>query len=117
MVRQLMAFMLLAIARPRPLKMLTWAVVRRLAPLSPARMPWDRPLTPLLNRRRLIMMSKYAWDEEVDLLVLGTGAAGLSAALTGAGGELDVLLVAKSDYICRTTAYSAGTVWAPNNKF
>ena len=63
------------------------------------------------------MMSKYSWDKEVDLLVLGSGAAGLSAALTGAADGLDVLLVEKSDYIGGTTAYSAGTVWAPNNKF
>ena len=57
------------------------------------------------------------WDKEVDLLVLGSGAAGLTAALTGAEEGLEVLLLEKSDYIGGTTAYSAGTVWAPNNKF
>src|SRR5699024_8593837 len=57
------------------------------------------------------------WDKEVDLLVLGSGAAGITAALTGAEEGLEVLLLEKSDYIGGTTAYSAGTVWAPNNKF
>ena len=63
------------------------------------------------------MANQDTWDKEVDLLVLGSGAAGLSAALTGAAEGLDVLLLEKSDYIGGTTAYSAGTVWAPNNKF
>ena len=63
------------------------------------------------------MTNKDSWDKEVDLLVLGSGAAGLTAALTGAAEGQDVLLLEKSDYIGGTTAYSAGTVWAPDNKF
>ncbi len=58
-----------------------------------------------------------AWDREVDLLVLGTGAAGLTAALTGAAEGLDVLALEKTDYIGGTTAYSAGTCWIPDNHF
>ncbi len=57
------------------------------------------------------------WDEEYDLVVLGTGAAGLSAAVTGACERLKVLAVEKTDYIGGTTAYSAGTCWVPNNRF
>jgi succinate dehydrogenase/fumarate reductase flavoprotein subunit len=56
-------------------------------------------------------------DLEVDLLVLGTGAAGLSAALTGTAEGLKVLALEKTDYIGGTTAYSAGTCWIPNNHF
>lgn len=63
------------------------------------------------------MTNKDSWEKEVDLLVLGSGAAGLTAALTGAAEGQDVLLLEKSDYIGGTTAYSAGTVWAPDNKF
>lgn len=63
------------------------------------------------------MKNKDSWDKEVDLLVLGSGAAGLTAALTGAAEGQDVLLLEKSDYIGGTTAYSANTVWAPDNKF
>src|SRR5690625_7340455 len=56
-------------------------------------------------------------DREVDLLVLGTGAAGLSAALTGTAEGLSVLALEKTDFIGGTTAYSAGTCWVPNNHF
>ncbi|MEU3847312.1 FAD-dependent oxidoreductase [Micrococcus terreus] len=58
-----------------------------------------------------------SWDREVDLLVLGSGAAGLSAALTGVAEGMEVLLLEKTDYIGGTTAYSAGTCWIPNNHF
>ena len=57
------------------------------------------------------------WDVETDLLVLGTGAAGLSAALTGAAEGLRVIALEKTDYIGGTTAYSAGTCWIPDNHF
>lgn len=56
-------------------------------------------------------------QKDVDLLVIGAGAAGLSAALTGVAEGLSVLVVEKSDYIGGTTAYSAGTCWIPNNHF
>ncbi|NWO08690.1 MAG: FAD-binding protein, partial [Alteromonadaceae bacterium] len=58
------------------------------------------------------MTNKDSWAKEVDLLVLGSGAAGLTAALTGAAEGQDVSLLEKSDYTGGTTAYSAGTVWA-----
>lgn len=61
--------------------------------------------------------SETRWDHEVDLLVLGTGAAGLSAALTGTAEGLEVLVLEKSDHIGGTTAYSAGTCWIPDNHF
>ncbi|MGM7671348.1 FAD-dependent oxidoreductase [Microbacterium sp. A93] len=61
--------------------------------------------------------SSLPWDREVDLLVLGAGAAGLTAALTGAREGLDVLVLEKTGYIGGTTAYSAGTCWIPDNPF
>lgn len=57
------------------------------------------------------------WDKDVDLVVLGAGAAGLSAALTARNEGLEVLLLEKSDYIGGTTAYSAGTCWIPGNYY
>ncbi|MET4134267.1 FAD-dependent oxidoreductase [Pseudarthrobacter sp. PvP090] len=57
------------------------------------------------------------WDQEVDLLVLGTGAAGLSAALTAAAQGSEVLVLEKTEFLGGTTAYSAGTCWVPNNRF
>ena len=57
------------------------------------------------------------WDEEVDLLVLGTGAGGLAAAVTGAQEGLTTLVLEKTEWLGGTTAYSAGTCWAPGNRF
>lgn len=54
-----------------------------------------------------------AFDAEVDLLVIGAGAGGMSAALTGAIAGLDVLLCEKTDMVGGTTATSGGTIWVP----
>lgn len=62
------------------------------------------------------MTAKDAWDGETDLLVLGTGAAGLSAAVTAAARGLDVLVLEKTEYLGGTTAYSAGTCWVPGHR-
>ncbi|MBV7396797.1 FAD-dependent oxidoreductase [Mameliella sediminis] len=53
--------------------------------------------------------------EEVDLLVIGSGAAGLAAAVTAAHGGLRVILAEKSRTIGGTTAWSGGWIWAPCN--
>jgi 3-oxosteroid 1-dehydrogenase len=50
---------------------------------------------------------------EVDALVVGAGAAGMTAALVCALEGLDVLLCEKSDRVGGTTATSAGTIWVP----
>jgi succinate dehydrogenase/fumarate reductase flavoprotein subunit len=57
-----------------------------------------------------------AIPSEVDLLVLGAGAGGMTAALTAAFLGLDVLLVEKADTVGGTTARSAGSVWVPNSR-
>jgi 3-oxosteroid 1-dehydrogenase len=57
------------------------------------------------------------WHEEVDLLVLGTGAGGLAAAVTGAAEGLSTLVLEKTEWLGGTTAYSAGTCWVPGNRF
>jgi 3-oxosteroid 1-dehydrogenase len=62
-------------------------------------------------------MSDERWDDEVDLLVLGTGAGGLAAAVTGADQGLSTLVLEKTEYLGGTTAYSAGTSWIPGNRF
>jgi succinate dehydrogenase/fumarate reductase flavoprotein subunit len=54
--------------------------------------------------------------KEVDLLVLGGGAAGMTAALTASLLDLDVLLVEKAAVLGGTTARSAGSVWIPNTR-
>ncbi|HSU11245.1 MAG TPA: FAD-binding protein [Pseudonocardia sp.] len=62
-------------------------------------------------------MSDQSWDDEVDLLVLGTGAGGLAASVTGADQGLSTLVLEKTEYLGGTTAYSAGTCWIPGNRF
>lgn len=50
---------------------------------------------------------------QVDVLVLGSGAAGLAAALAVARGGLSVLVVDKSPWLGGTTAMSGGCMWVP----
>ncbi|MGK3206131.1 FAD-dependent oxidoreductase [Amycolatopsis sp. MEPSY49] len=53
---------------------------------------------------------------EVDLLVLGSGAAGLAAAVAGAAEGLSVLVLEKTEWLGGTSAYSAGTSWIPGHR-
>ena len=53
---------------------------------------------------------------EVDLLVLGAGAGGMTAALTAAVLGLRVLLIEKTELVGGTSARSAGSVWVPNSR-
>ena len=53
--------------------------------------------------------------QDFDLIVLGSGAAGLSAALFAAAQKRSVLLAEKSAWIGGTTAMSGGCIWIPCN--
>jgi 3-oxosteroid 1-dehydrogenase len=56
-------------------------------------------------------------SREVDLLVVGSGAGGLSAAVVAAHEGLSTLILEKTAFVGGTTAYSAGTCWIPGNRF
>jgi hypothetical protein len=53
------------------------------------------------------------WEKEVDVLVIGSGAAGLTAALVAATEGARTLLCEKTALIGGTSARSGGTLWIP----
>ena len=52
---------------------------------------------------------------QVDIVVLGSGVAGLTVALTAALDGLDAVILEHTDRIGGTSARSSGTVWVPDN--
>lgn len=60
-------------------------------------------------------MSKIKTFETCDILVVGSGASGLSAAITASKHGLDVILVEKEPLLGGTTAVSGGWIWIPGN--
>ncbi len=53
--------------------------------------------------------------EEFDVVVIGTGAAGLTAAVVAAESGASVGVFEKADLVGGTAAWSGGQVWIPNN--
>ncbi len=54
-----------------------------------------------------------AFDAVVDVLVVGSGGGGMTAALTADVSGLDALVVEKSSYFGGSTALSGGGIWVP----
>ena len=52
---------------------------------------------------------------ETDVIVLGSGASALTAALAAKGHGSDVMVFEKADQIGGTSAWSGGMIWVPNN--
>ena len=55
------------------------------------------------------------WDYDVDYLIVGTGVAGLSAAITAKRHGLETLIVESMGKWGGTTAISGGGLWMPGN--
>ena len=61
------------------------------------------------------MTTRNAWDREVDVLIVGAGMAGMSAALVATSEGLQVLVCEKTGLVGGTTATAGGTTWVPGN--
>src|SRR5262249_30181940 len=61
-------------------------------------------------------MAEDVGTVEVDALVVGAGAAGMTAALGAALGGLDVPLCEKAPQVGGTPASSMGTIWVPGTR-
>lgn len=57
------------------------------------------------------------WDYEYDLIVVGSGASGFSAAITGKNEGLKTVIVEKEGKFGGASALSGGGVWVPNNRY
>lgn len=53
--------------------------------------------------------------ESYDLIVVGSGAAGMAAAITARLGGLDVAIIEKARHYGGSTAVSGGAIWIPDN--
>src|SRR5260221_10130721 len=51
------------------------------------------------------------WDREVDIIVIGAGAAGMTAAIVAKTEGLEPLLLEKTDQVGGTSAWSVGMMW------
>jgi 3-oxosteroid 1-dehydrogenase len=58
---------------------------------------------------------RRTWDGEFDVVVAGSGAAGLCAALTAAAAGIRVLVLEKAAVLGGTTAMSGAGIWVPAN--
>lgn len=57
------------------------------------------------------------WNLEYDVVVIGAGASGFSAAITAKNEGLNTLLIEKQPYFGGASALSGGGVWIPNNRY
>jgi len=62
-------------------------------------------------------MVEDQWNNEADIVVVGSGAAAYSAAITARQSGLEVIMLEKGALYGGTTLRSGGGFWIPNNRF
>jgi len=67
--------------------------------------PWDQS----------VAYAQGSWDREVDVVVVGSGAAAFAAATTARAAGASVTMIEKAPVVGGTTARSGGGYWIPNN--
>ena len=60
-------------------------------------------------------INSIKWNHETDVLVIGTGGGGLTAAITAQVNGAKVMVIEKSDKVGGTTSVSGGVIWIPLN--
>jgi 3-oxosteroid 1-dehydrogenase len=55
------------------------------------------------------------WNHTTDILVIGSGGGGMTAAITSKDQGSDVLIIEKGDLYGGSTSLSGGAIWVPNN--
>src|SRR5207302_2062210 len=75
---------------------------------------WPR-VTPWGGNSAMWFKSKTKPQIEADVVVIGTGGAGLAAALAASHGGAKVVIIEKSNKVGGTTAVSGGVLWIPTN--
>jgi succinate dehydrogenase/fumarate reductase flavoprotein subunit len=61
------------------------------------------------------MRSKPEGNETYDVIVIGSGAGGMSTAITAKKHGASVLIIEKEPVFGGTTAFSGGVLWIPRN--
>jgi succinate dehydrogenase/fumarate reductase flavoprotein subunit len=63
----------------------------------------------------MITEKPSSWDSIVDVVVVGSGGAAMTAAVLAADEGAEVMVVEKADVVGGTTGVSGGVMWLPNN--
>ena len=64
---------------------------------------------------KMSVTAENLFDYEADVLVVGSGAAGFSAAISASLTGASVILFEGNQHVGGTTGLSGGTAWVPNN--